>query len=59
MNLFSFLTQPSTMKGISLIVGSSMMTWNPEMFNQILAAVAAAVGMIETFRNENKETING
>lgn len=60
MSLIAWLTQPSTLRGLSLVAGSSIMTLNPELIAQTVTFVTGLLGAIETFRNEHaKEPING
>ena len=49
-----YLAQPSTHKGIILILGVAGYNFDPTMIDQILTGVVAAIGVIEVARDEKK-----
>lgn len=49
-----YLAQPSTLKGIVLILGIAGYNFDPTMIDQILTGVVAAIGAIEVARDEKK-----
>jgi hypothetical protein len=46
------LKEPSTYRGLSILMGLIGVYLSPEQTNAISAAVAAAIGLIEVFRKE-------
>lgn len=52
---FTYLFQPSTIKGLSLLIGSASISFNPDMLLQISTGIAAVYGAVETIRNESTE----
>lgn len=50
--LFSKLKEPSTLRGLAIILGLVGINLDPEQVNAITASVAAVIGLIEVFRKE-------
>jgi len=53
--IFKYGTQPSTWKGLTLVLGAVGVTVSPELVNAIGAVVASVIGAIEIYRDEHKE----
>jgi uncharacterized membrane protein len=52
--ILQLLKQPSTYKGLVLILGAVGLVISPEQAQSIVAAVIAILGVWEAFRNEKK-----
>ena len=50
--LFSKLKEPSTLRGLAIILGLVGINLDPEQVNAITAGVAAIIGLVEVFRKE-------
>lgn len=48
------LKEPSTWRGLSILVGALGVSVSPERINDIGIGVMAAIGIIESLRNEDK-----
>jgi hypothetical protein len=55
MNKFlSHLKQPSTFRGLAVLGGLAGLSLSPQHWEAIGSAVAAAIALVEIFRNETK-----
>jgi hypothetical protein len=50
--LFSKLKEPSTIRGVAILLGLAGINLDPEAVNAITAGVIAVIGLIEVFRKE-------
>jgi hypothetical protein len=50
--IYARLKQPSTYRGLAILMGVVGVTLEPSKWDAIGAAVAALVGLVEVFRNE-------
>jgi hypothetical protein len=50
--IFSHLKQPSTIRGLAILLGLVGVNLDPDQVNAITAGVVAALGLIEVFRKE-------
>ena len=52
--ILGYLKQPSTLRGLALVLGIFGVSLSPEMWVEISATVGGIVGIIEIARNEKK-----
>ncbi|WPP47713.1 hypothetical protein [Pseudomonas sp. AN-1] len=52
--ILQYLRQPSTWRGLALILAAAGITIDPALLEQIGVGVVGAIGLIETLRNERK-----
>lgn len=52
--IFKYGTQPSTWKGLTLVLGAAGVAVSPEFMDAIGAAVMGLIGAIEVYRDEHK-----
>lgn len=50
--IFSKLKEPSTIRGVAILLGLVGINLDPDQVNAIAAGVVAALGLIEVFRKE-------
>jgi hypothetical protein len=50
--LFSKLKEPSTIRGVAILLGLVGINLDPQAVNAITAGVAAIIGLVEVFRKE-------
>lgn len=50
--ILSNLKQPSTIRGLAILLGLVGVNLDPDQVNAITAGVVAAIGLIEVFRKE-------
>jgi hypothetical protein len=52
--VISYLKQPSTYRGLAIVLGALGVVISPDQVAAIGAAVSSVIGAIEVFRNEHK-----
>lgn len=52
--ILQYLRQPSTWRGLALILAAAGIAVDPALLEQIGVGVVGAIGLIETLRNERK-----
>jgi len=52
--ILSKLKEPSTIRGLAILLGLAGINLEPEAVNAITAATVAVLGLIEVFRKEKK-----
>jgi len=52
--ILSHLKQPSTFRGLAVLGGLAGLSLSPQHWEAIGSAVAAAIALVEIFRNEKK-----
>jgi hypothetical protein len=50
--ILSKLKEPSTIRGVAILLGLAGINLDPEAVNAITAGVIAVIGLIEVFRKE-------
>jgi hypothetical protein len=51
-SLLSKLKEPSTIRGVAILLGLVGINLDPQAVNAITAGVAAIIGLVEVFRKE-------
>ncbi|MOA64022.1 hypothetical protein D3C78_1899420 [compost metagenome] len=52
--VLKYIRQPSTQRGITLILAAAGITIDPSLLEQTILFVVTAIGLIETLRNETR-----
>lgn len=52
--LINYARQPSTWKGISILLSAAGVAVSPELMTGVSSVVISAIGLWEVFRNERK-----
>ncbi len=52
--ILQYIRQPSTWRGLALILAAAGIAVDPALLEQIGVGVVGAIGLIETLRNERK-----